>query len=142
MLDSISSTCDSVDVVDSLTENQVKRLQFIDSPQVKQISNVSISSGEITEYIWDQSSDFLLNDTSIRMDDTMDIFSYRHSLSHSTGQRKVSLPKTPARFSINTAKLFDKMVIPKTLFSTSSPILRSSNITSSPILRSSNRHRY
>lgn len=129
--DSSGSTNDTV-VINYMSKKNDQRVQFADSLQIEDFSNVSMF--DTSHFIWDESSG-LLNESSVRMEDSMDIFSYRHKSTELIHQRVAPLP---ARRSWSTAKLFDKMVIPNSLFRT--PLKEHSGpITSSPVLQSSQR---
>lgn len=105
-------------------------------PKLKQFLN-NISAVETTDYVWNQSIELFddsPNESAARLNDTMDVFSYRHKAYKGAMKQRMAQPQTPARGSMDSARYFNKVVIPKHLFGT--PFSRNGRpVTSSPIER-------
>ena len=103
-------------------------------PNLKQFLN-NISAVDTNDYIWNQSIELFdesSNESATRLEDTMDVFSYRHKAYKGAIKQQMAQPKTPARGNMENAKYFNKVVIPKHLFGT--PLIRNGRpVTSSPI---------
>lgn len=89
-------------------------------PNLKQFLR-NISAVDTNDYIENQSIELFnepSNESPATLNDTMDVFSYRHKAYKGAVKQQTAQPKTPTRCNKENARYFNKVVIPKHLFGT------------------------